>query len=189
VTVIALVGMPGAGKTLVAEHLSKLSFPVVRFGQIIINELVSRGLPVNPEHEQKIRLELRQLNGMDACAKKALPLIKSALKERGVVVVDGLYSFSEYKRLHEEFGNDLVVIAIAAPRSVRYRRLANRPDRPFSEEQARQRDYHEIENIEKGGPIAIADYTIVNGDGVDELRNQVDTLLKQVLPNDSFRKS
>jgi dephospho-CoA kinase len=33
---------------------------------------------------------------------------------------------------------------------------------PSTFAEAEQRDYAEIENVEKGGPIAIADYTIVN---------------------------
>lgn len=179
--VIALVGMPGAGKTVAADHLRERGYPVIRFGESVVNEILRRGLPLNPENEQQVRSELRQVHGMDVMAKMALPLIQAALKRRNPVVVDGLYSFSEYKRLREEFGDSLVVIAIAAPRKVRYLRLASRPVRPFSRKEAEQRDYHEIENIEKGGPIAIADYTVVNDQGTETLQKKIDRLLEQAI--------
>jgi len=35
-------------------------------------------------------------------------------------------------------------------------------NRPATRQQAIARDYAEIENIEKGGPIAMADYYILN---------------------------
>jgi dephospho-CoA kinase len=60
-------------------------------------------------------------------------------------------------------------------------RLASRPVRPFSRKEAEQRDYHEIDNIEKGGPIAIADYTVVNDQGREKLQKTIDRLLEQAI--------
>ncbi len=69
------------------------------------------------------------------------------------------------------------VVAIYTTRSMRYARLSQRPDRPLSLAEAEQRDYAEIENVEKGGPIAMADYTIVNDGTKKELFRAVDKLL------------
>jgi len=44
--------------------------------------------------------------------------------------------------------------------------------------EAEERDFREIERIEKGGPIAIADYTLVNDDSVDKLLAELDALLQ-----------
>ncbi len=45
--------------------------------------------------------------------------------------------------------------------------------RPFSEKEAKERDFAEIENIEKGGPIAMADFTIINTGTVGDLKSQI----------------
>lgn len=168
--------MPGSGKSVVAKHFRMRGMPVVRFGQIITDEVVRRGLPLTPGNEQLVREELRRMYGMDVCAQRSLPLLRQLLAEHSNVCIDGLYSFAEFKSLRAEFGDRLFVLAIAAPRRDRYRRLANRPERPLSPAEALNRDYREIETLEKGGPIAIADVTIVNDATERELIDKVERL-------------
>ena len=177
---IALVGMPGAGKTLCAKHLESRGFFQFRFGGIVTDEVTQRGLPITPENERKVREEFRRNEGMDAIAKRALPHLKAGMESHDAIVLDGLYSFSEYKTLRPEFGDNMVVVAITCPRHLRYQRLAQRPERPLTAEQARARDYQEIEKLEKGGPIAIADYTLVNDGEPDDLLHKLDTLLNEL---------
>jgi dephospho-CoA kinase len=174
---LALVGMPGAGKTMCAKHLESRGYFQFRFGSIIENEVVHRGLPVNPENERVVREEFRANEGMDAIARRALPHLKNALEVHNSIVIDGLYSFSEYKLLRTELGTDMVVVAIVCPRWLRYERLAARPVRPLTREQAEERDWQEIEKLEKGGPIAIADFTLVNDGEMDELLAKLDGLM------------
>lgn len=177
---IALVGMPGAGKTLCAKHLEERGFFQFRFGGIITDEVTRRGLSINPENERTVREEFRRNEGMDAIAKRALPHLKAGMKSHVTIIMDGLYSFSEYKTLRPEFGDDMVVVAITCPRRVRYQRLAERKDRPLTAEEALQRDYQEIERLEKGGPIAIADYTLINDGEPDDLLQKLDSLLDEL---------
>jgi dephospho-CoA kinase len=174
---LALVGMPGAGKTLCAKHLESKGYFQFRFGSIVEDEVVRRGLPVNPDNERDVREEFRRVDGMDAIARRALPHLKAALETYTSIVIDGLYSFSEYKLLRAELGTDMVVVAITCPRWLRYERLAARPVRPLTPEQAEARDWQEIEKLEKGGPIAIADFTLVNDGDVVDLLSSLDTLM------------
>ena len=44
----------------------------------------------------------------------------------------------------------------------------------------RERDRSEIENLEKGGPIAAADYYILNNSSVEDVKARVDEILKEV---------
>lgn len=176
---LALVGMPGAGKTLCAKHLEDRDYFQFRFGGIIVDEVVRRGLEINPKNERTVREELRK-DRMDAIAQLALPKLKEGLKTHRTIVIDGLYSFSEYKTLKKELGEDMVVVAIIAPRHVRYQRLANRPERPLTHDEAYNRDVTEIETIEKGGPIAIADYTLLNDSTGAVLLRQLDALLEDL---------
>lgn len=177
---LALVGMAGAGKTLCAKHLEARGFFQFRFGSIVVNEVQERGLAVNATNERTVREEFRKNEGMDAIAKRALPHLQNALNDHDSIIIDGLYSFSEYKTLLQTLGSDMVVVAIFAPRHLRYQRLAERPVRPLTAEEAQQRDWHEIERIEKGGPIAIADYTLINDGTAQALLAQLDALLDQL---------
>ncbi len=177
---LALVGMPGAGKTLCAMYLQDQGFFQFRFGSIVTDEVTRRGWEINPENERIVREELREEDGMAVMAKRALPHLKDALQTRACIIIDGLYSFSEYKFLRPELGEDMVVVAIFCPRKLRYERLTTRPDRPLTEEQAQDRDYSEIENLEKGGPIALADYTLINDSTSKGLLQKLDDLLDEL---------
>lgn len=177
---LALVGMPGAGKTLCAKHLENQGYFQLRFGGIVVDEVTRRGWPITPENERIVREELRRNEGMDVMAKRSLPLLKAALEQHQCIVIDGLYSFSEYKTLHTELGASMVVVSITSERGLRYRRLAERSERPLTPEEAQRRDYAEIESLEKGGPIAIADYTLLNNDNPADLLAALDALVKRL---------
>jgi dephospho-CoA kinase len=178
--ILALVGMPGAGKTLCAQHLKNRGYFQFRFGAIIVDEVIRRGWPVTPENERIVREEIRANEGMAAIAQRALPHLKQALTEHQSIVIDGLYGFNEYKMLHRELGADMVVVAIVSPRWLRYSRLAERAERPLTAEQAEQRDEQEIETLEKGGPIAIADFTLVNDREPQDLLAALDALMEEL---------
>lgn len=176
--VIVVVGMCGSGKSSVAAHLKRKGWPVVRFGDITMREVERRGLPISEANERLVRQELRAERGMDAYAQMLLPAIRDHLS-RGPVVLDGLYSWSEYKYLLANLRERLVVLAVTAPRALRYERLAARPERPLSHEEALSRDIAEIETLEKGGPIAMADETILNTGSLEQLEAAVDALIHQ----------
>ncbi len=181
VRILAIVGMPGSGKSVVASYLKNNGFPIIRFGEIIIREVEKRVLPITPQNEQMVREELREEYGMDVCAQLSLPLIKSKLLSHELVVIDGLYSFSEYKTLKKEFHDELLVLAIFTPKALRYARLTLRQERPLTIAEAERRDYKEIEKIEKGGPIALADLTIINDGSQYQLHRKLEELLAEIL--------
>lgn len=177
---LALVGMAGSGKTICAKHLEARGFFQFRFGSIIVDEVLRREQAINAENERVVREEFRAQDGMDAIAKRALPLLQNALRAHPHIVIDGLYSFSEYKTLRLELGAELIVVAIVAERALRYQRLTTRPERPLTPQEAETRDWQEIERIEKGGPIAIADYTLLNNGTQGDLLGALDALLARI---------
>ncbi len=159
--ILALVGMPGSGKSTAAEYFKARGWAVLRFGQFTIDEINRRGQVIDERNERFVREEFRRLHGPAAYAMMALPKIEEMTKESDLII-DGLYSWSEYKLLREALGERLVILAITAARKIRHTRLLDRVERPLTKEEVERRDYSEIENLEKGGPIAIADCTIVN---------------------------
>jgi dephospho-CoA kinase len=78
------------------------------------------------------------------------------------------------------FALKLTTVAVVAPRRLRHRRLAERPERPFNATEADQRDWTEIENLEKGGPIAIADHFIMNDKDLDNLHRQLNEVCEEI---------
>ena len=173
---VSIVGMAGAGKSEVARQFEKNGFTRVRFGDVTDEEVKKRGLELNEENERYVRELLRQEYGMPAYAKLNLPKIDAALQDSDVVI-DGLYSWEEYIFLRGYYGNDLCLVAVWAPPAVRYTRLTARTDRPLTPEEAAGRDRAEIENINKGGPIAMADFTIINESSLGNLRKGVTKII------------
>ncbi len=188
--IVALVGMCGSGKSELSDWFIKKGYHYIRFGQITLDEIEKRGLEPTEENEKPIREELRKEYGPGAFALLNIPKFDEALKN-GNVVVDGVYSWSEYKILKNKYGENLVVIAIYAPPKLRYERLSDRAARhgddpkmkyrSFTLEEAKARDFAEIENIEKGGPIAMADYTILNTGTLPDAYAQIENIVKKII--------
>jgi dephospho-CoA kinase len=179
IKVIALVGMPGAGKSYCVEYLEQKGLPSVYFGGVTIDEVKARGLEVNEKNEKFVREDIRAKEGKGAYAERMIKKITDlAADGHKCVVADGLYSWTEYKIFKKQFGDRVAIIAITAPRATRHERLANRPTRPLTNKEVTTREYAEIENLEKGGPIANADYTIVNNNTPEVLLANLDEILK-----------
>ncbi|MFH0769671.1 MAG: AAA family ATPase [Chloroflexota bacterium] len=177
--VVSIVGMAGAGKSEVAKLFQESGFSKIRFGDITDEEIRKRGLELNEENERRIRELLRQEQGMAAYAKLNLPAIDYALKHSNVVI-DGLYSWEEYTFLKSQYGGDFYVVAVWASPKTRYARLASRVNRPLTQEEAASRDRAEIENVAKGGPIAMADFTIINETSLEAMAKETKSVIARL---------
>ncbi len=170
--VISIVGMAGAGKSEVARLFEKSGFIRIRFGDVTDEEIQRRGLELNEKNERYIREFLREEYGMAAYAKLNLTRIDEMSKHSDVVI-DGLYSWEEYTFLKTYYGEGFCVVAVWASPRTRYARLTTRLDRCLTEEEAAGRDKAEIEKVNKGGPIAMADFTIINESSLGNLKQEV----------------
>ena len=127
-----------------------------------------------------MREGLRKKYGMSAFSVLLVDEIKEKL-QRGGLVLDGLYSWSEYTHLNVALDGNIVLCAVVTNRNLRYERLATRTVRPLSRQQAMSRDYSEIENLEKGGPIACAHFYIDNNGTEEQLRHNFYDFLAYLL--------
>ena len=186
--IAAVVGMCGSGKSVACDVLKFLGWKYIRFGQMTMDRLVAQGKAITPENEKRMREALREEYGMGAYAWLSLPVIDEAISEVSVVI-DGLYSWSEYKILKNRYPDSLEVIHIYASPRIRYQRLSRRTGggedrdhrmRVLSIKQAQKRDYAEIENIEKGGPIAMADFTVINEGTVEEHEKRMQEIVQKL---------
>lgn len=183
VKILALVGMSGSGKSVVVEHLTGLGYPKVYFGGMIYKEMERRGIERTPdgESEKKFREMIRETEGKDWVVRQVIDETKKLIEAgQKRIVLDGVYSWTEYVTLKKEFPGELNFVAIVVPKKLRYKRVAERPDRPFNRNEIMERDRSEIENLEKGGPIAMADYYILNDGTIEEANEKMDEILKEV---------
>ena len=116
---------------------------------------------------------------MGAYAILLLPKIEK-YASKGNVVLDGLYSWEELKILKEKFKDQLVVISIVVDKKHRYSRLETREISPLTNIEAETRDITEIENLAKGGPIAFADYFILNNDDLDAYTKKLEEITDEI---------
>lgn len=183
VKLLAIVGMSGSGKSVVVDHLTEKGIPKVYFGGMIYKEMERRGIERTPdgESEKHFREMIRETEGKDWVVRQVIEETKGLIAAgQKRVVLDGLYSWTEYKALKHEFPGELTVLAVVVPKALRHKRVAKRPDRPFNAEQIQERDRSEIENLEKGGPIAMADYYVLNDGSVAELHTALDKILADI---------
>lgn len=181
VKIIAIVGMSGSGKSVIVDYLTNHGVPKVYFGGMIYKEMQKRGIEYSPDNEREFREKIRAEEGKDWVVRQAIAETKDLIAAgQKRIVLDGVYSWTEYKALKHEFPGDLTFIAIVAHKPLRYKRVAKRPERPFDATKIRERDISEIENLEKGGPIVAADYFILNNDSIDNTYQQLKAILNEI---------
>ena len=183
VKILAIVGMSGSGKSVIVDYLTEKGIPKIYFGGMIYKEMEKRGIArtEDGESEKKFREEIREKEGKDWVVRQVIAetrdLISAGQKR---IVLDGVYSWTEYCTLKHEFPKALTFIAVVVDKNLRYERVADRPGRAFDAAAIRERDRSEIENLEKGGPIAMADYYILNNGTVEEATDRLDEILKEI---------
>ena len=187
---ICVVGMGGAGKSQVAEYMmKKRKFGYVRFGQIALDQVRAMGKKPTEALERKIREADRKKYGMAAYAILNEPKI-SKLLEKGDVIGDSLYSWEEYLEFKKRYGDNLIVVGVFASPEIRYARLEGRAQRhgkddklrfrSFTRKESVARDHAEIEKLHKAGPIAMAQFMIINEGTTKELNSKVDEVLEKI---------
>jgi dephospho-CoA kinase len=174
--VVAVVGMPGSGKSEATAIFLRNKFENVYFGDVTFDQMKKMGLEQSQANERIARMELRKDGDMAIYAKLSMPRIEEAY-EKGSVLLESLYTWAEYKHIREKYGDRFFVVAIVADKAIRRKRLLTRPHRPLTAEEFETRNYSQIEELQQGGPIAIADHYIINNGSKEHLELQVQSLI------------
>jgi dephospho-CoA kinase len=181
VKIVAFVGLTGSGKSSAVEYLTSKGYPKVYFGGVVLDAMTKAGLEHTQENEQPFREQLREREGKDFVVNRIVTQIRDLINAgQHRIIADGIYTWTEYKIMKREFPGELTVVAVVTPKHLRHHRLTQRPIRPLTDAEANQRDWSEIENLEKGGPIAIADHYIINNGDLDHFHQQIDDELDHI---------
>lgn len=181
VKLIAFVGLPGTGKSAATVYATERGLPKVSFGEVMKNELQKAGLEMTQENERNLREKLRNDPAGDLMLLEVINQINSLVAAgQHKIIIDGLGAWASYKRLRQDYPGDLVVVSFAAQRHIRLRRLSTRSTFPLDEAQVNARDYDEIETLNKGGLLAMADYFLFDNNSLEQLHSQLDDLLREL---------
>lgn len=164
--IVGLTGMPGAGKTTVANYLSQKGIPLLVMGDVVREVAESDGLELTSDNLAKLMLRLRKRNGPEAVAHlivNKIKLMKKEDKQLSVVIVDGIRSMAEV-RLLRRIGS-VKLLAIHGSTLTRYThvRERGRSDVPSNLGEFDKRDKIEMD-VGISNAIALADETISNND-------------------------
>lgn len=181
VKIVAFVGLSGSGKSAAVDYLCDKGYPKVYFGGVLYDAMRDAGIERTQKNENEFRLNIRKQEGDDFIVKRIIQQIHGLIDAgQHRIIADGLYSWPEYLAMKREFPGELTVVAVVTPKRLRHQRLAVRPERPLTNAEANERDWREIEDIQKGGPIAIADHFIINDSDLAHLHQQIDKELSDI---------
>ena len=166
ILIVALTGMPGAGKTTVANYLAQKGIPLLIMGDVVREAAQNEGLEPTSDNLAKLMIRLREKNGPEAIAHLIANKIKNMKKEDsqfGVVIVDGIRSMAEIQVL-KDVGN-IKLLAIHGSIITRYSHIRERArsDVPSNIGEFDKRDRVEM-GVGISDAIALADETISNND-------------------------
>lgn len=178
-SVIAIVGLPGAGKTDAAAYYKEKGLKVIRFGKIVV-DIAQKEFGDSIEHSEKIvRERLREEHGREALAILNERKIKDALKKDAVVVIDGMRSWEEYTYLKDRLkGVRVVILGIHVDKQLRYARMKQRVSR--SNNIGEERDINELINLNMGSTIAFSDYLVKNNFSMEEFYDKLEEVYRAV---------
>lgn len=176
--VVGLVGMPGAGKSVVVNVARAMGFGVVIMGDEVREEALRRGLEPTPENLGRIMLDLRRLEGAAVIAKRCVPKING--KTENKIIVDGVRSLAEVEEFKRFFPN-FVLVAVHASPETRFKRLFHRrrSDDPKDWNIFHERDMREL-NVGLGNAIAMAEHIIINEESLDAAKRKAAEVLRKV---------
>jgi dephospho-CoA kinase len=176
--VLGVAGMPGSGKSLVVKVAKENAYDAVVMGDVVRQEAERRSLEPNPENIGKIMLELREKEGKGVIAKRSIPKIEEAKKHK--VIVDGIRSLEEVEEFKKRFLKFTLIATCSSPET-RFQRLYRRRRSDDAEgwDVFHERDMREL-GVGLGNAIAMAEYTVVNEEASEVVKNRVKHVLRRV---------
>ena len=177
--IIGITGTLGAGKGTIVEHLIKnKGFRHYSVRQFLIEEIETRGLPVNRDTMTNVANELRAANTSYYIVGE---LYKKALASGQNAVIESIRTPGEVEFLKQQ-GN-FILIAVDADTKIRFDRIKKRKSETdqidfetFAANEKREMTTADPnkQNLQKC--IQMADFTLLNNGTIDELIQQLEEI-------------
>jgi dephospho-CoA kinase len=196
--IICLTGMPGAGKSTVANSLKEKGFLVITMGDIVREEARQRNLEMTDDNLGNLMLKLRNDLGPGAIAHLILKNVEKEIVggDIGNIVIDGIRSIAEVEVL-KTIGH-VKLLAIHAATTTRFGHLKERArsDAPMIRDNFIIREKRELA-VGISEAIALADETLSNNNlTIEELKEKAFEIIQKWIieinsnsNNSSIRKS
>ena len=186
--IIGITGTLASGKTSVRDFfLSRFpSSYFISLSEIIKEELLKEGKELKRENFIEKGNELRKKYGAQILVEVASLTFPTT---RDLIIIDGIRNPGEVKYLKEKFGKDFILIAVDAPKEIRFKRLLERG------KEGDPKTFEEFEKMDeadngKGQPeygqrvgecLKLADYLIINDGTIEELNKKLEEISKLIL--------
>ncbi len=157
--IVCLTGMPGAGKSTIADGLKLKGYDIVNMGNAVREEAKKRNLEPSRSNLGKLMLELREKNGPGAVAELIKPQIESSISN--VILIDGVRSNDEIEVLRKVGNVKLLAIHASTDTRFNFLQKRGRSDDPQTKEHFEERDNREL-GVGISNSIALSDYAISN---------------------------
>jgi dephospho-CoA kinase len=178
--VIAVSGLPAAGKGEFATILASQGIPVRSMGDMVRAEVKSLGILEAPHVFGEIASQMRADHGEDVLATRLTAAVDDLLLENPIVLIEGLRGTAERKVFANHWNDDFIVVAITASKNLRFQRVVSRArSEDGSLSDLEQRDAREtgwgLDVI-----IAEADIIFPNESDIEEMAISVTAWLKSL---------
>ena len=157
--IVCLTGMPGAGKSTIADGLKSKGYEVINMGHAVRNEAKKRNLEPTGPNLGKLMLDLREKRGPGAIAELVQPEIENS--KSNVIIIDGIRSYPEIEALKKYGTVKLLAIRASTDTGLEFLQQRGRSDDPKTKENFEERDDREL-NVGISNPIALSDDAISN---------------------------
>jgi dephospho-CoA kinase len=180
--IIGITGTLGAGKGTVVEYLEQKDFLHYSSSRdVITKEIERRGLPVNRDTMTIVANDLRKIHSPSYIAEA---LYDKALASGKDAIIESLRTEGEILALRAK-GN-FILLAVDADPKIRYERIAARASakdkvsfEKFLTDEEREMHATDPNKQNLARCIELADEHIANNGTIEELRAQVDNILKK----------
>ncbi|MBU6323791.1 AAA family ATPase [Patescibacteria group bacterium] len=176
--IIGITGTLGAGKGAVVEYLSTKGFAHHSARELITEEILRRGEPVNRDTMTHTANDMRRIHGPTYPQEQ---LFMRAAAQGKDAVVESVRSVAGAKFMKE---HGAYLLAVDADPRLRYERIGKRGSETdqvdfdtFLAHEAREMESDDPHHQNIRGVMALSDYTIENDGTLEELHRKVDDML------------
>ena len=187
IKVVGLTGTMGSGKNSVKQIImQRFSCYHVTLSDVIRGEIEKKRGQLDRTKLQDMGNEMRQKYGNHILAMVAIEYLP---RDKDMIIVDGIRNPGEVEYLKKKFGNDFFMVAVDAPKEVRFERLKGRndPKDPQTIEDFKKADARDQGKGEPpygqhvGACVKMADFTITNAGTLKQLEKDVAEVVGKIM--------